>query len=155
MTMDKEKFLSEDFFRLLQTIDPNALPLWGKMNLQQMVEHLSDSVAIANGKIKHETIITPEDRVPLLQGFLASDKEFRPETKNVMMGDEPLPMRNSSLAAAIAELQSEVTAFSNYFAANPGSRIRNPIFGDLDYTQWTQLLYKHFLHHLKQFGAAH
>jgi hypothetical protein len=154
MFNDKETFLHDTFFHVLRSVEPSTAPLWGKMNLPQMVEHLSDSVRIANGKIRHESIITPEERLPLMLGFLQSDKEFKPETKNAMMGETPLPVRHASLEEAVMELRTEMDDFKAYFMAHPGGRVRNPIFGDLDHTAWTQLLFKHFLHHLKQFGAV-
>lgn len=154
MFNDKDAFLHDTFFHVLRSVDPATSPLWGKMNLQQMVEHLSDAVRIANGKTRYETFVTPEERLPLMLGFLQSDKEFKPETKSVMLGESPVPVRHSSLEEAVAELRTEMHDFKVYFEQHPDARLRNPIFGDLDRVAWTQLLFKHFLHHLKQFGAV-
>jgi len=38
------------------------------------------------------------------------------------------------------------------YAANEKLQIRNPFFGDLNFEQNVALLYKHAVHHLKQFG---
>ena len=40
----------EELRRLLLTLDPAAVPVWGKMTPQQMVEHLVDQVQWTNGK---------------------------------------------------------------------------------------------------------
>ena len=39
------------------------------------------------------------------------------------------------------------------FEKNPDLVTRNPFFGDLNFEQSVQLLYKHALHHLRQFGG--
>jgi hypothetical protein len=40
----------------------------------------------------------------------------------------------------------------NLYEETPGLKITNPVFGDLDYGLAVNLLYKHAVHHLKQFG---
>ena len=57
---EKLLFLAEDFPKMVRAADPNKTPLWGKMNLQQMVEHMSESIRIANGKLSFP-LMTPEE----------------------------------------------------------------------------------------------
>ena len=42
--------------------------------------------------------------------------------------------------------------FFEVFEKDPGLKTINPVFGELDFDSNIQLLYKHALHHLKQFG---
>lgn len=149
----KLTFLLFSFPQLLKKLDPSTKGLWGKMNVQQMIEHMSDSVREANGKIPR-TIMTPEANLSKMKEFLMSEKEFRPNTKNVMMGEEPLVVRNSSIKDAIDELEKELSDFEKYFTKNSESIITNPFFGDLNFDEWIQLVHKHAIHHLKQFGVV-
>jgi hypothetical protein len=62
-------------------------------------------------------------------------------------------LQHATLQAAIGELQQELINFFEVFENNPQLLTRNPFFGDLNFDQNVQLLYKHALHHLKQFGV--
>jgi oxepin-CoA hydrolase/3-oxo-5,6-dehydrosuberyl-CoA semialdehyde dehydrogenase len=145
------KFLSEDFTAHLKQLDESTPPVFGKMNVCQMIEHMSDSFRIANGKDPH-SILTPAERLQPMKAFLMSEKDFRPNTPNALLPDQPVPCRNSSKAAAIAELETEIRDFIRYFEINPGSTLTNPFFGDLNFSEWIRLLHKHSLHHLRQFA---
>ncbi len=70
------------------------------------------------------------------------------------MGDEPLSVRNLSIVDAIIELEKELMDFEKLYSANPLTIITNPFFGDLNFEEWIQLLHKHAIHHLKQFGVS-
>lgn len=146
-------FLQHTFFERISTVEPDRKPAWGKMNLQQMIEHLSDSLRMANGAAPHTEILTPPERLQAVRDFLYSEKEFRPETRNALMGDEPPLVRQASLDLAMQELHDEVDRFVRHFDADPSHTERNPFFGDLDAEGWQRLFQKHFMHHLKQFRA--
>lgn len=149
---EKERFLQKEFVPLVKQISSDTLPAWGKMTLQQMIEHFSDSVRIASGKTEHTEIVTPPGNVAKMQEFLASDKPFKENTLNPLMPEVPVPVRNKSIELALSELQEELDLFFKTFEKNPHQLTRNPFFGDLNYLQNVQLLYKHALHHLRQFG---
>jgi hypothetical protein len=152
MSSGKLTFLIEEFPRLLDNLDANTKGRWGKMNVQQMIEHFSDSVREANGKVRRE-IVTEPDKLPLYKNFVMSEKEFRPDTKNPVMPAEPLPVRNSSKEKAVDELREELRDFVAHFTADPESQNASPVFGFMNYEEWIQLLHKHAVHHLKQFGV--
>ena len=145
-------FLQRKFIDKLTALDPDTKPLWGNMNVQQMIEHMSDSLRIANGKNPH-TLITPAEKVQAMKDFLASDKEFRPNTKNILMEDTPPDLRLKDKTTAIQELENEIKYFVAHFEEHPGTTVTNPFFGHLTFQEWIQLLHKHAKHHLKQFGV--
>jgi hypothetical protein len=150
---EKENFLLNEYILLIKTIDEEQEPVWGKMNVHQMVEHMTDSFRIANEKRKDEKIVTPEDRLAGAYQFMMSEKLFKENTKNALMGEEPEPIRNEFLEDAILELDTEITDFHTFFKDDAEKRTTNAFFGYLNYAEWVQLLHKHALHHLKQFGA--
>ena len=69
------------------------------------------------------------------------------------MGEEPSLLRYKTVQAAIGALQQELIYFFEAYEKDPDLIIRNPFFGDLNFDQNVHLLYKHALHHLKQFGV--
>ncbi len=149
--MNQAVFLQSAFTHLLRNANAATPREWGKMDLQQMVEHMSDSFRIANGK-DIQTCVTPAENLEKMQAFLMSDKPFRPNTPNIQMPDTPLAHRNSSYALAVDELQGEINDFFTVFENQPGKTITNPFFGDLSFAMWQQLLTKHCEHHLRQFN---
>ncbi len=148
----KAKFLKEEFTKALASLDADTPPKWGKMSVQQMIEHMSDYVRIANGRTPMKTI-TPEENIPKMQGFLESEKPMRENTPNPLLPDVPPPVRHSIKEAAIAELQGEIVHFFAVHEQEAGRATPNPFFGTLSFDQQVQLLYKHSTHHLRQFGV--
>ena len=152
MQVDKEKFLRTQFIPLLQQLQANAPRRWGKMNVQQMIEHFTDVMMVASGKLKFP-VSTPLEKLPAYREFLMSDKPFKENTRSPVLGDEPLPLRKKTREAAIGKLQEELIGFFDVFKNNPALKTTHPVFGDLNYEENIQLLHKHALHHLRQFGV--
>jgi hypothetical protein len=152
MNAEKAEFLRNRFVQLLQQIPSDTKAAWGKMTVQQMIEHFADSVRIASGKMMHSDILTPPENLDRVRAFLESEKPFRENTPNALMPEIPAPVRNPSKEDAVKELKTEIDFFFSVFEKNNLQVTRNPFFGDLNYEQNVQLLYKHALHHLKQFG---
>lgn len=153
MNAAKADFLRNRFVPLLQELPTETPAAWGKMTAQQMIEHFADYTRIASGKTVHTEIITPPEQLEKARAFLESDKPFRENTPNPLMPETPAPVRNPSKVEAIKELKKEIDDFFVVFEKNNLQVTRNPFFGDLNYEQNVQLLYKHALHHLKQFGV--
>ena len=154
MSFEKENFLRTNLVSYLQRLNPSTPPKWGKMNVQQMIEHFAgDAVGNANGKLKIETILTPPENLERVREFMMSEKPFKEKTNNSLMGTEPAPLQYKTVQAALGALQQELIYFFEVYEKNPNLIIRNPFFGDLNFDQNVHLLYKHALHHLKQFGV--
>jgi len=150
MNQEKLRFLKYEAIPLLESLDGQAKGGWGVMNGQEMVEHLVDVMKNASGRLE----LPPVNRGEQLEKarlFLLSDKPFRENTKNPMMGDTPAPVRKASIQDAVAKLQEELDYFFMVFENNPTLTTSNMFFGDLDYAMNIQLLHKHFMHHLRQF----
>jgi hypothetical protein len=151
---EKVDFLKHQFVPLLRQIPSDTLPHWGTMTLQQMIEHFTDNVRLASGKVQLTEMFTPEEEIPKYQAFIMSDKPFRENTRNPLMPEVPPPVRHKTIERALEELETELNTFFSVFEANNQQMTRNPIFGDLNYEQNVRLLYKHALHHLRQFGLT-
>ena len=154
MNAEKVNFLQHRFILLLKQLPSDTPPQWGKMTLQQMLEHFADSVRIASGKTAHTAIITPEAHFDKIRTFMLSEKPFRENTANPLMPEVPAPVKNHSVEEATRDLQKELAFFFSVFEQNNLGVTRNPFFGDLTFEDNVHLLYKHATHHLKQFGIT-
>lgn len=150
---EKANFLKHDYVKKLGIIDPSTQGSWGKMNVHQMIEHISEMFRIASGKVESQ-LETAEEHLPRMQAFLHSDKPFRENTPNKLLPDTPPPPQHSSIKDSLNELQEEIDHFFAVYEKEPGKQVINPFFGDLDYEMQIKLLYKHALHHLRQFGVV-
>lgn len=151
-TIQKAEFLRNKLIPLLGSIPESRERAWGKMNLHQMIEHMSDAFREASGKVPRELMTEPE-HVARMQDFLMSEKPFRENTPNKLLPDEPTAPKHKTVEASLEELKGEISDFFHVFASEPSKKITNPFFGELSYEQWVQLLHKHSLHHLRQFGV--
>jgi hypothetical protein len=150
---EKLEFVTKTFPQLAAQLDANTKGAWGVMNAQQMVEHMSYSVRIANGKLTMD-IVTPAENLEKVKGFMMSDKPFRENTKNSMLPDTALPTEQPDMQHAIEELKNELELFVQVFKKEPNKIITNPFFGDLNFDEWLHLLHKHLMHHARQFGLV-
>jgi len=148
----KIDFLKNRYVAILSGLDTATPGKWGKMNVRQMTEHMIDYVRIASGKTLME-IVTPADMLPKMQGFLASEKPFRENTPNSLMPEEPLPVKYATRQDALNELQAEIDHFFEVHGQDVSRVTPNPFFGNLVFSQQVQLLHKHAVHHLRQFGV--
>ena len=153
MDEQKLKFITETCVPLCKTLQGNEPGKWGKMNAQQMVEHLSAFFYVSSGKIKFD-LVTPAEHLPKYKEFLLSDKEFRENTKAPasVIGEEALPLRYESMEQAIEKLEESILVFENYFKDDVEQKTLHPVFGELNFEEWVLLHYKHVTHHLRQFG---
>ena len=112
MNQEKFNFLKNKFLPLLKNLPADAKGKWGKMNGQQMVEHVSGFFAVSYEKLKFP-LVTPVEHLPKYKEFLMSEKEFRENTKapDNVLPDEPTPLRNASMDEAIKALEKSVHYF--------------------------------------------
>lgn len=139
-----------DILQKLDKLKQDSKPLWGSMSAQRMVEHLTDTIKIASGKVSFPMEI-PEDKIEKMQAFLASDK---PMARNIEVPfakkDEEL--RNEEIELAIDEFLLEWIDFEEHFSEDENRTEPHPYYGPLNYDQWCRLHAKHLTHHLEQFG---
>jgi hypothetical protein len=154
MNAVKAEFLKNRFIPLLKQIPSATQPRWGKMTLQQMIEHFSDSVRIASGKTVYTDSVFPPEHLQKVREFMLSEKPFKENTVNPLLPEAPAPVINISTEEAINELQQEINYFFSVFEKNDLQVTRSPFFGDLNFEENIHLLYKHASHHLRQFGVA-
>lgn len=153
MDQHKAGFIRSTLTPLFSSLQPEQKGKWGKMNAQQMVEHMSDAFRQANGKLKTKAVLT-EEQTQKSYAFMMSEKPFRENTPNQLLPDIPPPVKNAGMKEALAELQNEIDFFFKTYEGSPELRIINPFFGNLNFQEQVQLLHKHATHHARQFDLA-
>lgn len=150
---EKTDFLKNHYLPIIQNANPSTTPVWGKMNFQQMVEHVTDFFRVSTQK-QHYPFVSPPEHLPKLKEFLMSDKQFRENTKAPasIIGEEPFPLRYATTGEAVNELAAEVNDFFQLYNDEPDATAVHPVFGELNFDEWIRLHYKHVTHHLRQFG---
>lgn len=153
MTQEKLEYITRTFFELIKDLKAEQKGNWGKMNAQQMIEHLTYSVRFANGRNYHDPIF-PKEQLDKVRSFFLSEKLFRENTTNAMLPAEPDPMRNPNMESAVKELKEEVQEWIRQFQSGEKKSSVNPLAGEFTFDEWVHLFHKHFVHHARQFGLG-
>lgn len=133
---------------LLSSLKADAKPVFGKMNGQQMIEHLSFLMKISNGKIKADYFVEDE-KSKRRKAFLDTDGELQIGFKAPLLSEEPYPVKFDTIKKSIDDLILQIDTFQTHFKT--AKTENHPFFGELDYEYWKKFHVKHFTHHFKQF----
>ncbi len=144
-------FLNFDDVRSkLLNLKEDTKPVFGQMNAQQMIEHLSSVTQIANGNWNVDVFVSDE-KSARRKPFLNSENELQMGFRASFLSDGPVPLKFNSLAEAIDDLDYQVQQFVMIFNKEEGRTVVHPFFGELDFDYWKKFQVKHFTHHFKQF----
>lgn len=149
--MAKSIFHAQDRQELLERIGrltPTSERQWGKMTAPRMVCHLIDSLLVATeqapAKSKEHFM-----RNPLVRWFVIYLMPW-PKGK-APTAPEMLMTQPSEWTADITRLREQLNSAA---ARGPdGQWAEHPAFGALNGRQYGHLIFKHFNHHLTQFGV--
>ena len=153
MTKAKKAFLQNDLIFLMNKLSGDEKANWGKMNAQQMIEHVSAFFKVSIQKIQFP-LTTSVEHLPKYKEFLLSEKEFKENTKAPasVIPEDALPLHYSGISQAKEAFTKSVNDFFEFFKNDPNKTTLHPVFGELNFNEWVQLHHKHVTHHLKQFG---
>jgi len=136
----------------IKKLTPETKALWGKMNVSQMICHLTDQLKDLNGtrpvKYKGNFILKFIVR-PIVSRISNWPKAVFPAAKEydqLKEGTKPTDFENDrqELLNLFKQLNLNDTVKPIPF---------HPSFGKLSHKQYARIVYKHFDHHLKQFGV--
>ena len=144
-------FNKEDKDEIINRIDelhPNSKPMWGKMNVSQMLAHCRVPVKVALGKTesKHSFIgklLGKRFKAKMMKDDYVFEKNL-PTDKSFVIKETPDFYSNQQ------ELKNEIEEFFNLDKNAIASR-PHPFFGKMSADGWGNLGYKHLDHHLRQF----
>ena len=145
-------FLDETLVRKkLSGLRNQNKPVFGKMNAQQMIEHLSTVTQIANGNLKTDIFVSDE-KSARRKPFLDTENELQLGFRNSLLAENPNLLQFESIDAAIDDLILQIQLFKTVFAKDVTRKVVHPFFGELDVEYWKKFQVKHFTHHFKQFN---
>ena len=138
---------SETFRSRIDRLTANSQPLWGKMNVGQMVVHCTAQMRLASGELTAAPFNTPARWFPLKQLIVY----VLPVPKSV----PTLPELRDPLTTGWEKDRDELKNCVARLAAQDRGKPWPPhaAFGELTPSQWGRLIWKHLDHHLRQFGA--
>ncbi len=140
----------ENVLKILSNLSAETKPYWGKMNAQQMVEHLTNGLKMSTGKISYPFEVDDEVMTKM-KAFLFTDKPMKKDISVAFVKENP-ELINEELELAIDEFVIEWIDFEEYYEINPNATNSHPYYGNLSYEDWCLLHKKHFTHHFDQFG---
>lgn len=146
-----EKQVSDEIIARLETLTPESRPQWGKMDVAKMLAHCN---------VAYETIYEPDKhpKANFLMSFIL--KTF---VKKAVTSDDP-PKKNSPTApffiiksdkdfeAERKRLIDHINKTQQLGEAHFDGK-ESHSFGPLTKTEYSNMLWKHLDHHLRQFGA--
>ncbi|HNP20713.1 MAG TPA: DUF1569 domain-containing protein [Panacibacter sp.] len=138
----------EATLKRFETLQSSTQRLWGTMSAEEMLWHLRSQLELALGITRQTTFVKSTLAFPPVRWLLLyiipwpkgsrtapemNVKKLHPGVKDVLTEKQLLFARlNETLAA------NELNA--------------HPLFGKMNMTLWGRLIWKHFDHHLRQFG---
>lgn len=136
-----------DLLARIDRIAPATTPKWGRMTAERMLSHLVESAKMATGELTCRSKKLPLRFFPLKQLVLY----VLPFPKSSPTAPELL----AGAAAPVDALQRDLHRLLGDFASRDvrAAWPEHPAFGSMDGRQWGVLTYKHFDHHLRQFGV--
>ncbi|PWS31241.1 DUF1569 domain-containing protein [Pedobacter paludis] len=134
----------------IQNLSPDAERKWGKMNVNQMLAHCNASLGTAMGLHNPKRL----GFVGRLFGKLLKPKFFSetPFPKNSATDKSYIITGDPNFEQEKAKSISQIKTFSE---GGPAKCTTHPqaFFGPLTPEEWALMQWKHFDHHLRQFGA--
>jgi Protein of unknown function (DUF1569) len=142
--------VKEDILSRIDKLEPDSKALWGKMNVNQGLRHMSMAFDISTGKLDPTISKAPPMPKWLLKFFLlnARPPKERAETFKEMntvsngINPENFEMERQNLKKAVEDFFNATTLIPE-----------NKMAGKFTRNDWGKLNYNHTDHHLRQFGA--
>ncbi len=147
-------FLTDEFPQLLEKLEADKSPIWGKMTAHHMVEHLSFVLRICNGKMEFPVLAAEEAIAKSKRHVFEYKNPFPKGLKAPFISEDLTPIEYQTMEESKTVLESELQAFFDHFKGKPANTTANhPILGPLNFEEWAFFQTKHISHHFSQFGV--
>ena len=133
----------------LRALSVESEARWGKMDVVGMLQHLNLSARMTVGELEVPSVNKRAFQMFPLKHLLLYVLPF---PKGAPTAPELKPIKAESLD----EERRALLALLERIGTGPrdGTGPDHPLFGPLTWREWGVVTYKHFDHHLKQFGAV-
>jgi hypothetical protein len=132
----------------VRSLSPTATPLWGVMNVTEMLHHCNTSLRMimhAEPATNSSTIKQVILRVAFLTVLTKFPKEVRAPRKLDVK-------RNGAMIGDFDKHKNELLSLLDMFSMQQNIYGLHPYFGKLSHKQWGIFTWMHIDHHLRQFG---
>ena len=133
----------------IEKLTPQSKALWGKMNISQMLHHSNKALGTATGEVTLKTPFFLKLMQPFIKKVVMSNKPYKPG----------LPTAKEFIITTEKEFEQEkklllqrLQIFIDKGEKDCDGRV-HPAFGKLSAYEWGFSQWKHFDHHLRQFGV--
>jgi hypothetical protein len=144
-----DKGIVKEIVQRIDSLTPESQRQWGKMNVAQMLAHCCISMEVVIGRQKPPRIFIGRLIAPFLKKTYYDDQPFRknsPTAKSFVVTDEKDMEREREKLKLL--IQEFVDNGPEKCTIHP-----HAFFGKYTAEQWGIATYKHFDHHLRQFGV--
>jgi hypothetical protein len=140
---------SADLLARLQKLQPGSKASWGKMNVAQMLSHLQGPVVVAMSDKKLNRTL-----MGLVFGSMAKKKVLSEKPFDQNLPTDPALIRKGEHQFE-EERSKLITQLNRLISGGEAglTQFPHPFFGKLTNADWGLMLWKHFDHHLRQFGV--
>jgi hypothetical protein len=147
----RSDFLRKTAFDALESLGANDRARWGRMTAQQMVEHLVWAMEASTGAVALRCDL-PGKLIERFKTFLHNNTPTSHDFMNPLLKSGLPTLRFAGISEAIRRLRDQTDLFLQQ-EQNDDKELRvHPVFGPLDHEEWSRSHFKHFYHHLLQFG---
>jgi oxepin-CoA hydrolase/3-oxo-5,6-dehydrosuberyl-CoA semialdehyde dehydrogenase len=152
INVDREAFVRKGALELLDSLAEDALPLWGTMTPRHMVEHLVYITENSLGR-RPVPLLVPEDKLPKYKDFLMSSKGFMRNFRFPLLPSDGLqPLQFASMDEAVGALRQVNAEYMAMLDDPSFETAPHPFYGKMNREEAVMFQFKHFTHHLMQFG---
>ena len=133
----------------IETLQPESKALWGKMSVNQMLDHCSVGMETIRDQRHIKRVWISYLIGGLLKKFFYNEKPFKQNTPTakefIITNPHEFEVAQQTLINHLKAIDSE----------GPAKCTKHPhaFFGNLTPEQWGKGMYKHLDHHLQQFGV--
>lgn len=135
-----------DIIARINQLTPASKPVWGKMNVAQMLTHCQMPLGVAIGSHQLKRSFLMRLIGSLFKPMLLNSKPFK---RNIAT-DKSFVITD---ARDLATEKNKLIDMLNRFAPDTIVDELHPIFGKMTHEEWSKGTWKHLDHHLQQFGV--
>lgn len=142
-----DKSTQQDIFSRINQLKSNSERRWGTMSVSQMLKHMTIAFSVPINRIQ-----LPKDKLYYLSANPIARKlliDILPWPKNMVTAQDFIVKDDPEFEQT---KQATINIVNDFINSNDFSG-SHPVFGIMDKETWGKAMYKHFDHHLKQFGV--
>ncbi|HRH63138.1 MAG TPA: DUF1569 domain-containing protein [Bacteroidia bacterium] len=140
---------NEALISRINKLTAESQPLWGKMDVSQMLAHITTPLLVMKGEVKiNFTLLGMLFGKSLKKKYLRDrgfGKNLPTHTKFKVVDSKQFAAEQKKFIELLQELLTKGTAII--------TKNKHPFFGNMSIQEWEDMMYLHVEHHLKQFGV--